>query len=303
MCIKNLFKIFLCIILLVLITGCMDRERLNPMDPLSSYYEEPRWFTNIYFFLDYQNLNIIDEDTTWSMPTMKLIQNVLITKRATLTIQVGTEVEFIGVGIGSPIGIIVDDGRLNAVGTGSTAVTFTAVDFTAAYVVFRSNSIDYNSILQYCDLRSVHVYCIHQNPPKRINIIIRNNKIIDLLLWRFPAIEIRNNDIETLDCTSTPAVIKHNLFFSSKKEGIVIQGVSQPVISSNNLLSGFNYRIKNKTPLAQSAIDNYWGSGFTTASNIEVYIWDDSDDVAIGPINFQPFFTNQVSGAGAQVSW
>ena len=219
MCIKKAFNILLFLIFLLLCTGCVDKERLNPIDPLSANYKEPTWVTNLFIILDYENTTIIDEDTTWGlgipMPSpIKIIQNVLVTGGATLTILPGTEVEFIGVGIDSPLGIIVDDGKLIAVATKDTPVTFTAMDFTAAYVVFRDNSVDYNSVLQYCDLRSVFLYLIHQDPAVPVNnIVLKNNWFMYLFLWRFPAMEIRYNTIIKMETKSSPVVLKHNLFY------------------------------------------------------------------------------------------
>ncbi len=304
MYIKKVFNILLFFIFILLYSGCIDKERLNPVDPLSPNYMEPSWVTNIFVNLDYENTTIIDEDTIWGWggeTNIKIIQNVLITGGATLTIKPGTDIEFIGVGMNSPIGIIVDDGALNAVGLSPNVedrITFTAMDFTAAYLVFRENSIDYNSVLQYCDLSSVFVYCIHYDPDEpNNNIIIRNNRIMDLLLWKFPRMEIRYNNIGALNCISSPAVIKHNQFYTSVEVtiGIVIEGVKQPVISSNNLWAGYDYRINNKTSLTQYAKNNHWGSGVTTASNINALITN------LGyPVIFQPFRTTPVTGAGSQ---
>ena len=298
---KRCSKILLILIFFSFFMSCDYNKRFNPNDPLSPDYIQPTIMivSNININLNYENTTIIDEDTTWdnSHGPVKIIQNVLITKQATLTIKPGTDIEFFAVGpegSAGTVGIIVDDGALNAVGNTAEPIKFFAMDGAQSYIVFRNRSIDANCFLRYCDLSDsgIYVYCFAAKPT------IERNNIRYILLDSCLNFTIQFNDIGTLVSQYSPLVIENNLFYLLSENNILINNDSTVEIKNNNIMGGLDYYIKNNTSLTQMAINNYWNT--TSSNDIEAGILDYIDDpINLGPVIYQPFYTNMISGPGA----
>jgi len=302
MYIQKSFKILIILILAGIVSGCTYKERLNPNDPLHPDYQEPTKviISNVNVSINYETAQIIDEDTVWdnSMGPVKVIQNILITKQATLTIMPGTEVEFFAIGPEGQsgiVGIIVDDGALNAVGNVAEPVRFIAIDGAQSYIVFRNRSIDNKCFMKYCDLHEVYLYCFAAKPT------IRYNRIMYFLANSCIDFTIRDNNIETLICEHTTGTVMNNLFpFSTfYRENILIVGsYSSLDINNNNILGGKEYCIYNDSSTnIINAGNNYWNT--TLSNDIKSRIYDATDNTNVGPILFNPYYTNMISGPGA----
>jgi len=277
------------LILILLLFSCSPYERLNTKDPLSPYYQTPYviLFSNIN--VHYTNSTIIDKDTTWryNMSPIKILQNVLITEGATLTIEPGTEIEFYSIG-NTEIGIIVD-GALKAIGNKFMPIKFYAKDGALSYIVFRNVSIDSKCELQYCDLSEIYITCIASKPK------LYFNKIMDLSLYSGSDLIVSYNTIENLNCYDSSPIIKNNLFPQTTfTRNILIDGNSKLVIYSNNILGGASWSIENLSSNTQYATNNYWGT-----TNISEKIYDKTENPNSGPVIYFPYFTNEISQSGA----
>ncbi len=306
MYIKRCFRILLILIFFSFIIGCDYNKRLNPNDPLSPDYIEPKTIitiiSNVNINLNYENTTIIDEDTTWERirSPIKIIQNILVTDEAVLTIEKGTDIEFYAVGVGH-FGIIIENhGGINAIGTITQPIRFFAKEEAFVYLVFRTNSLDSKCVLKYCNLGEIFVYCIGANPT------IQRNKMMDLSLFSSHPI-VQYNDIATLLCNSSSPIVSYNLFFftTEYKSSILIEGNSSPAIQNNKIKGGFNYYIENASSFTQYAINNYWYSTNANeiGSKIFGYYYNYPENTNYGPVIYQPFYINESSVSGAGAAW
>lgn len=290
------FKLNYIVVLVILIfnISCANKERLNPQDPLSPYYQ-PDVITivsNINITLSYTNSSIIDEDTVWThlMSPIKILQNILVTSNAILTIEQDTVVEFYSIG-GSEVGIIVDGG-LRILGTSTKPVRFVAKDGALSYIVFRNISDDSICVIQYSDLSDIFITCIASAPR------IFNNKIKDISIYSGGTPIIKFNDIEVIVCEDSAPVIYSNQFYSATfNRNILIKGNSYPVVRYNNILGSSAYFVENLSNITQYFTNNYWGTTSTNTINSNIY--DYYDNSAYGAVIYKPFLTNSIAGAGA----
>jgi hypothetical protein len=289
MFIRKISSFLLCAVFIIL--NCSENGRINPLDPRSHLYEPDEIQERLI------NPTIIEEDTTWALvdSPIKLVQNILITGGATLTIEAGVQINFYGVGgpgVGE-IGIIVEDGQIIADGTDNNfnSIYFRPVDGAVTYVVFTGGSSA--SRLRYCDLRDVNVYCLGTNPD------ISFCYIEYFYLFDISNITVQNNTfdilvIENKNKTIYPLIKLND--FSSTGNAIVINcqlsKTIKPTIISNNIYSG---KLKNNTIYTQDALFNHWGASVT--SNAIHLRTTDSDIGSPGPIYFIPFI-GEVGNSG-----
>ncbi|MEK7214492.1 MAG: right-handed parallel beta-helix repeat-containing protein, partial [Chloroflexota bacterium] len=84
---------------------------------------------------------------------------------------------------------------------------------------------------------------------------------------------------------SADATVQGNTF--SGHSGVATIGVSSGVLQQNNFLNNLTtFDIYNQTGNTVNATDNWWGTA--NATTIQNRIFDQTDDIAIGPVNVSP---------------
>jgi len=234
----------------------------------------------------------ITEDTVWSLSESPILiyGNLTITNNAILTIKQGVEVLFVKIsgdgGFEDGSELHLEDGVLIAQGSEINPILFSSAEDFPSEGDWGCIAVEGDSVF---DMEHTIIEYARTG----------------LCLWNMSTFaesasiinynEFNNNSEQAILCYNASPQLNYNIIMDNET-GVKILGSSYPQINHNDICDNSSFNYENNSTWDQSSENNWWGS--TVEDLIELYIYDEDDDMSCGYVDYKPYLFNSITEGG-----